>query len=219
MKTSCVLSVFTAIWSDSIMAQPPEKYTLPSPVFHGDMSLEQSLSRRRSVRQFQQQTLSLSQLARLLWAAQGISSDNGMRTAPSAGALYPLVVYVAVGRVEELPAGIYQYLPVTHELVQAVNGDQRGALSRHALYQAWVAEAPAVVVITADYDRTTAKYGQRGERYVHMEVGHAAQNLLLQATALNLGAVSVGAFKDRAIAGLLHLHDTHHPLMLVPVGH
>jgi SagB-type dehydrogenase family enzyme len=154
----------------------------------------------------------------LLWAAQGITNPQGLRTAPSAGALYPLELYVIAGNVEGLTPGVYHYQPGRHRLQQTMPGDQRRLLARAAHGQAWVRTAAAVVVITAVYDRTTRKYGDRGVRYVHMEVGHAAQNLFLQAEALGLAAVVVGAFEDDAVAKVLDLPTDVQPLMLFPVA-
>jgi SagB-type dehydrogenase family enzyme len=200
------------------MTSSPGIIVLPEPVTSGETSLEALLQQRRSVREYGEAALDLAAIGQLLWAAQGITDPQGLRTAPSAGALYPLELYVVVGNVEGLAPGVYHYHPDRHRLQQTRPGDQRESLARAAHGQAWVKEAAAVVVITAVYDRTTRKYGDRGVRYIHMEVGHAAQNLFLQAEALELATVVVGAFGDVAVARALGLSKDTQPLMLLPVA-
>jgi SagB-type dehydrogenase family enzyme len=191
---------------------------LPEPVSDGKRSLESALNERRSVRDYTAASLILAELAQLLWAAQGVTSPDGLRTAPSAGALYPLETYVAAGRVDGLSSGLYKYEPAGHSLTLVAGGDERAGLAAAALGQTCVETAAAVIAFAAVYGRTTAKYGERGRRYVHMEVGHAAQNVCLQATALGLGIVVVGAFDDRALRTVLHLARGEEPLGLVCVG-
>lgn len=201
------------------MAAQGEYISLPPTTVATDgQPLEKLLQQRRSVRTFGKAPLSLAELGQLLWAAQGITHPQGLRTAPSAGALYPLELYVVAGEVEGLPPAVYRYLPEGHRLVKTAPNDRRQALARAALYQTWLGDAPVVVVFTAIYARTTRKYGERGERYVHMEVGHAAQNLLLQAKAQALGSVVVGAFRDGKVSKVLDLPDNTQPMILVPVG-
>ncbi len=191
---------------------------LPPPSRTGSTSLEEALARRRSVREFtQQQPLTLAQLSQLLWAAQGITGP-GHRTAPSAGATYPLEVYLATGNAEGLPAGLYHYLPEQHRLRAVLESDLRQRLAAAAASQEWIARAPAVLVIAAIPERTASRYGVRAERYVHMEAGHAAQNVLLQATSLGLVATPVGAFNDTEVIRLLRLPADSTPLYLIPVG-
>lgn len=194
------------------------RVVLPEPVQTGEMPLEQALLERRSVRAYQDQTLTLEHLVQLLWAAQGITRADGRRTAPSAGALYPLELRVIVGDVEGLAPGVYRYSPRNHELMQTAAGDRRARLSEAALNQAAVKDAPAVIVMSAVYQRTTAKYGERGIRYAHMEVGAAAQNVYLQATALGLGTVFIGAFHDEEVSKILLLDDEEAVLCLMPIG-
>jgi SagB-type dehydrogenase family enzyme len=187
---------------------------LPPPEQKGKMSLEEALARRRSVREFTRETLTDRELSQLLWAAQGITHPEGLRTAPSAGALYPLQLYVASAN------GFYRYEPHPHQLIRLSDRDLRAAIRRTALGQEAITQAPAVFVIAAVYERTSRKYGAaRTPRYVHMEVGHAAQNLLLEAVALGLGGVPVGAFEDEALQKALGLPSDHCPLYLIPVGH
>jgi SagB-type dehydrogenase family enzyme len=191
---------------------------LPPPHFESQVSVESALRARRSHREYTDGPLSLTELAQLLWAAQGVTSSEGFRTAPSAGALYPLEVYVLAGNVIDLVTGIYHYTPHSHTLTRVVDGDHRRALMQAALYQSSILDAPAVIIIAAVYERTTAKYGARGERYVHMEAGHAAQNVYLQAVALGLGTVVLGAFADKEVKRVLHLHEHEQPLYLLPIG-
>lgn len=190
---------------------------LPAPPAAGVMSLEEALARRRSLREFAPGALTLAEVSRLVWAAQGITAPE-RRTAPSAGATYPLEIYLVVGDAENLSAGVYRYRPGGHRLEVVAAGDIRLPLAAAALDQQWISHAAMVVAIAAVYERTTARYGMRGERYVHMEAGHAAQNLLLQAAALGLGARPVGAFNDADVSRLLHLPGGEKPLYLVPVG-
>jgi SagB-type dehydrogenase family enzyme len=191
---------------------------LPSPRLKSEISLEEALLRRRSVRSYQAQPLTLAEVSQLLWAAQGITDPRGFRTAPSAGALYPLEVYLVAGQVEGIESGVYRYRPASHGLEAVAAGDKRLALYQAALFQEAVRTAPAVIVLTAVYSRTTGKYGERGIRYVHMEAGHAGQNILLQAVALDLGAVVIGAFYDEQVRQALGIPAAEQPLYIVPVG-
>lgn len=186
---------------------------LPVPETAGGGSLTEALVMRRSVREYSIEPLSLDDIGQLLWAAQGITSEVGGRTAPSAGGTYPLELYVVT------KDGVSRYLPEDHALERLADGDLRSDVSRAALSQEWVEEAPAVFVLTAVYERTEQRYGDRAERYVKIEVGHAAQNLLLQAVSLGLGAVPVGAFHDDQVAEVLNLPDDNQPLYVIPVGH
>lgn len=191
---------------------------LPDPVLSSQVSIEEALSSRRSVRDYGREPLSLARASQLAWAAQGVTNKRGFRTAPSAGALYPLELYVVAGAVEGLAAGAYRYLPEDHSLVRVTGGDLRKQVAEAALNQSFVARGAVVFVFTAVYERTTQKYGERGIRYVHMEAGHAAQNLLLEATALGLAAVPVGAFHDNELANVVGLPEGEHPLYVIPVG-
>lgn len=186
---------------------------LPPPDVDGGMTLAAALARRRSVRAFAARPLTAAELGGLLWAAQGRSDAiEGKRTAPSAGALYPLAVYAATAD------GLWRYVPVSHSLERLSSSDLRTDLAEAALGQPEVAQAPCVLVFTAVAARTTPKYGERGMRYVHMEVGHAAQNVLLAAVALGLAAYPVGAFDDVRVGELLQLARNEAALYLVPVG-
>lgn len=196
--------------------EEPLEVKLPQPRPSGEMSLEEALAARRSVRSYQDEALSLTELSQLLWAAQGITAHWGGRTAPSAGATYPLEVYAVVGEVTGLEAGVFHYRPDGHLLVRRKAEDLRGELASAALGQGWVREAPVSLVIAARYERTTGRYGERGVRYVHIEVGHVGQNIYLQAEALGLGTVIVGAFDDQDVKTLLGIEEE--PLAIMPVG-
>ncbi len=192
---------------------------LPAPRLHSEHAIEQVLLQRRSVREYAPGPITLSALGQLLWAAQGVTYPaRGFRTAPSAGALFPLEVYAVVGAVEGLEAGVYKYQPHAHGLTQVLTGDQRSQLAEAALAQEWVALAAVDIVLAAVYRRTTWKYGERGIQYVHMEIGAAAQNVYLQGVALGLGTVFVGAFQDDRVRDLLHMPLEEQPLCILPIG-
>mgnify|MGYP002260233258 CR=1 FL=1 len=195
-----------------------ETIKLPEPKYHSDISIEEALLKRRSVRSFSDSPLTLSEVSQLLWAAQGITSPRGLRTAPSAGALYPLEIYIVAGNVDQLPDGVYHYMPAAHELVRVINGDKRTELCAAALGQTSVRNAAAVIVFAAVYERTTVKYGDRGMQYAYMEIGHAAQNVFLQAVQLNLGTVAIGAFNDDEVKKILKMPDREQPLYIMPAG-
>lgn len=196
-----------------------DEAVLPPPRLQGPVSLEAALAQRRSVRQFTATALGAAEVAQLLWAAQGISDAQGRRTAPSAGATYPLVLYLVAGRVDGIPSGVYRYLPQTHRLELLAPGDPRADLASAASRQGWAAQAPALVLITAHTARTAARYGARADRYVAIEAGAAAQNLLLQATATGLGATLIGAFDEAALRRSVPLAALEQPLALIAVGH
>jgi len=191
---------------------------LPSPSTTGTMSLEQTLRTRRSVREFAPRPLATVDLSQLLWAAQGITTRDGRRTAPSAGALYPIELYVVAGDVSGLAAGVYRYDPHRHRLESMVAGDRRAALARAALQQDSVARAPAAIVIGAVYARTSAKYGRRAERYCAIEAGCVAQNVALEAVARGLGTVVIGAFDDAGVRDVAAMSGDESPLIIMPIG-
>jgi SagB-type dehydrogenase family enzyme len=184
------------------------------------MPLEEAIACRESIRHFTSQSISQSALSQLLWAAQGTSDASWRRTVPSAGATYPLEVFVVCGAggVEDINEGVYHYHTDSHSLTLHLKGEVRYALARAALSQEYIYEAPLDIVICALYQRTTSYYGTRGERYVHMEIGHAGQNIYLQATALGLGTVAIGAFHDEAVREALQLDKEYRPLYIMPVG-
>lgn len=195
-----------------------EVVRLPQPRTNGTLSVERALELRRSIRNFSTADITLGEIAQLLWSAQGITHAEGMRTAPSAGALYPLELILVAGNVTGLEPGVYRYVPSSHALMGITAGDRRASLARAALDQQWMQKAPAVIVFCAVEKRTTRKYGNRGVSFIYIEVGHAAQNIFLQAQALGLGAAVVGAFDEAQVALLLQLPSEQKPLYLMPIG-
>ena len=181
-------------------------------------SLEELLRQRRSIRQYSDASLTKDEVMKLLWAGQGITSAGRFRTAPSAGALYPLELYLVAGNVDNLVPGIYKYNPAQNALDLVREGDVRMSLAAASLLQGSVMDGAIDIVIAAVYERTEVKYGARGERYVHIEVGHAAQNICLEATALGLGLVTIGAFNDAAVAEVIGMAQGESPLYVIPVG-
>ena len=205
----------------ALLVQAQDTLSLPSPRHDSSTSVEQALNRRKTARQFTTDELTLEELSQLLWAT-GSGRFDGMtgatRTYPSAGGIYPLNIYVVVGLVKGVEPGIYEYIWRKHALELVKLGDFRRSLAQAALQQMFIARAPLVIVITAEYHRTTAKYGQRGsERYVPLDAGHASQSLHLQATALRLASATIGAFSDNAVKRLLDL-ENEEPLLIIPVG-
>jgi SagB-type dehydrogenase family enzyme len=189
------------------------KISLPPVPKEGNVSLEQALWARRSVREYKDQELDLDQISRLLWSAQGVTGERyGLRTAPSAGATYPLELLVATGK------HLARYLPHEHSLVVMGEGDLRAKLAAASHGQAWVEKAPAVFILAADVSRTAGRYGGRAERYVHIEVGCAGENLMLQAAALGLGSVAIGAYDDGEVSAILSLPKEWEVFLMVPVG-
>lgn len=206
------LIVITVILSAAATAE--KVITLPQPDVVGKYPLESSISLRRSHRAFENKELAISQVSQLVWAGQGITDrDYGFRAAPSAGALYPLTLYVVKSD------GVFRYLPDGHKLVQIATEDKRPELVRAALGQGFIREAPVIIVVTANFRITEAKFGARTFRYVCMEAGHAAENIELQAAAMGLGAVSVASFWDDVVKKSLGLPDQHNPLYLIPIGY
>ena len=194
-----------------------EFFLLPEPSKKGRISLEESIFLRKSVREFSDQPLTLEELSQILWASQG-KVKSGRRSAPSAGALYPLEIYVVSGNIETINPGIYRYDFKRHGLSKILEGDRRSSLASAALGQYWVKNAAVDVILTAIFERTTAKYGERGVRYVFIEAGHVAQNILLQAVSLGLGAVPVGAFYDEEVRKTLNLPQEEKPVYIIPIG-
>ncbi len=194
------------------------KTELPQPRKDSDVSIEETLLKRRSVRDYTGEVLTLQEVSQLLWAAQGTTSLRGFRTAPSAGALYPLETYIVVGDVEGLSEGVYRYQTRGHKLVKVLEGDYRPQLTKASLGQYFVEGGAAYIVFTAVYKRTTVKAGDEGIKYVHMEVGHAAQNVCLQAVSLGLGTVVMGGFNGSRAHEILKLPENETPLYFMAVG-
>jgi SagB-type dehydrogenase family enzyme len=191
---------------------------LPRPRADGTVSVEAALARRRSVREYAPGPLALADVSQILWSAQGVTGREGERTAPSAGATYPLELDLVAGEVRDLSPGVYRYRPRTHALTRKVKGDLRAVLAAAAYGQDWIGKSPAILVIAGVTRRTAGRYGQRAERYVVMEAGHAAENVSLAAVALEMGTVVVGAFEDDQIAAITGLGAGERPLCLLPLG-
>ncbi len=187
---------------------------LPEPKKHGNVSVEECIARRRSIREFQKKDLTIEEISQILWSAQGITDPKRkFRAAPSAGALYPMELYLVCSK------GVFHYLPDGHKLERIKQQDLRQELSNAAWGQNFVAEAGVSIVICAIYGRTTWRYGQRGIRYVDMEAGHIAENIHLQAVSLGLGSVPVGAFSEEKVKSLLDLPRDQQPIYIIPVGY
>ena len=204
-----------------------EAIYLPPPQFDGLISVEKALHDRRSRRDFQDKEISLENLSQILWSAYGITFPNtnypflrgGFRTAPSAGGLYPLEIYIAVGKVHGLLPGLYKYIPDGHKLLNVIDGDIRSELCIAALDQPMIKEAPVSLIYTAVFSRTTDKYGPRGrERYVYIDLGHSAENVYLQVEALGLGSCVSAAFLDEIMSAVLQLPKEEEPLYIMPIG-
>jgi SagB-type dehydrogenase family enzyme len=214
-----VFSLFLA--TEVLLVEAQDTLALPSPRYHGETSVEQALSSRKTVRQLKEEAIELAELSQLLWAAGGDGFDGvtgATRTYPSAGGIYPLSIYVVTGSVAGVDPGVYEYVWRDHGLKPVKPGDFRSSLARAALLQVFIARAPVIIVITADYRRTERKYGHRGsERYVPLDAGHASQSLHLQAAALHLATATVGAFSDSGVKKILGL-DGEEPLLIIPVG-
>ena len=194
---------------------------LVQPVFDGNVSLEKAIKQRRTVRSFTNKPISNQQFSQILWSAQGITDDRGFkRSAPSGGALYPSDVYAVVGEncVETFISGVYHYNPSNHSVTSVAEGDRRKDVAGVSLGQMWMADAPVIFVVTAEYNRICTKYGKRGIRYALIEMGHIGQNIFLQSQALGLEAGIVGAFNDRAVADVVGVEKNHEPLVILPVG-
>jgi SagB-type dehydrogenase family enzyme len=191
---------------------------LPVPRYDGSMSVEKALHKRRSVREFLKAPLTLAEISQLLWAAQGITYPEGLRTTPSAGALYPLEIYLVVGNITDVTPSVYKYFSKSHEMRKVIAGDIRQKLSEASLGQESIRNAACIVIFTANYERTRWKYGERGIRYTHIEVGHASENVFLQAVALDIKSVVIGAFSDGKVKDLLRLPDEEDPIYIMPLG-
>jgi SagB-type dehydrogenase family enzyme len=189
---------------------------LPEPKYSSKVSVEEALKNRRSVRSYKKDPLTLEEVSQLLWAAQGKTAEWGGRTAPSAGATYPLDTYLVAGNVTGLSAGVYKYDPDDHSIELIKNKDVRKDLADAALGQGSIAKAPISIVLAAVYSRTTGRYDERGIRYVDMEIGHVGENIYLQCETMGLGTVMVGAFDDEQVKKVLGIDAA--PLYIMPVG-
>lgn len=227
-KAKCRITSLIVLWLGYILSSDVLAFSsfpgetpmtrLPPPK-EGNIALETALRQRRAVRSYSEEAVSMEAISQLLWAGQGVTSADGRRTAPSAGALYPLELYLVAGNVSGLSPGVYRYDPHIHGLKSIQDKDIRRQLSLAALGQSCIASASVSIVITAVYARTAGKYRSRANRYVHMEAGHAAQNILLQAVTLELGTLVIGAFEEDKIRDVLSLPIEHAPLYIIPIGH
>jgi len=248
MRKMCLLSVpiFLAgvalVLSGLAQEKIPEKtgqgseseiIQLPNPRYESETSVEKALNMRRSIRTYAEEPLSISDISQILWAAQGITKkteklptkwntkyewQGGYRTAPSAGALYPIELYLIVGNAKGLSKGVYKYIPKNHSLKKVFDGDKRTEIYDAALQQSSIKEGAALIVMAGVYERTSFKYGERAERYVHIEVGHIGENIYLQGITLGIGTVMMGAFKDEELKKVLDLPEDEYPLAIMPLG-
>jgi SagB-type dehydrogenase family enzyme len=200
------------------MTLSPKQIPLPKPRDAGTMTLTEAFRKRRSVRKYSDESLTLDEISQLLWAGQGITCNDGNRTSPSAGGLYPIELYIVIAHVDNLESGIYRYDPIHHALALLGAGDQRTELADAAIQQECVMKCAASIIITADISKLSWKYRERAERYVFMESGHVSQNIHLQATAMNIGTVAVGAFSDDRVKAVLKLPANLNPLYIMPIG-
>ena len=191
---------------------------LPAPFLTGEISLEQAIKERHSVRRYKNESLCLSEIGQLLWACQGMVNEYGFRTVPSAGAVYPIEIYLAVNNIDKLIAGIYKYHPQDHSLEPIIEGDKKTELCKAAKQQPCVSSAAANVIICGDYNLVIKKYGPHSAKYVDMEAGCASQNLHLQATTLGLGTVFVAGFNPDDIAEIIDCLKNETPICIMPVG-
>ncbi len=208
-------------WTERKPQPKAEAVKLPPPRLKGEVSVEEAIARRRSRREYRDEPLELWEVSQLLWASQGITKPSvGFRAAPSAGATYPLELYLVSGEngVRGLKAGIYHYNPKEHSLTLVRSGDFSREIYEAAVRQEWVLKAPIRIVICAVFERTTSRYGDRGVRYVYMEAGHVGENIYLQAEALGLSTVAIGAFYDDEVRRILGAPENHKPVYIYPVG-
>ena len=236
--TLALISVISGFNQESVteknkQSSETEIIQLPAPQPDSQTSVEKAITMRRSVRDYVESPLSISEISQILWAAQGFTQERkepprmwnpkyewqgGMRTAPSAGALYPMEIYLLSGNIEGLAKGVYKFIPKNHSLRKMMSGDKRTDLCNVALKQAAIEKAAAVIVMAGVYERTSYKYGERAERYVHIEVGSIAENVYLQGTTLGIGTVIIGAFQDAEVKSVLQLPEDEHPLVIMPLG-
>ncbi len=225
MKTSLIAAC--VLWLAAGLAGAQELSTtdtnvtfisLPQSSLDGAVSVERALHNRRSIRSYTEDALSLAELGQLLWAAQGITQpDLSLRAAPSAGQLYPLTIYVLAGNVSGLAAGLYEYNAFRHALQRLIEEDRRESLAQ-AGPNAYIAEAPAILVIAGDMERADVRFGANRRKYVYLEAGHASQNVYLQAESLGLATVAANFFDIAQVSGILNLPDSQEPIAIMPVG-
>ncbi|MGB6067092.1 MAG: SagB/ThcOx family dehydrogenase [Desulfomonilaceae bacterium] len=229
MRISCRMSLAVGVTLLTLMPLPSmateNEVKLPKPAYSGKLSFEASVVRKHSVREFSRLPLTLAEASQVLWAANGNLPADAVTGAttkviPSAGALYPLEVFLVCGQntVGKLPAGVYRYNAQGNSLQSVATGDKRNLVAYAAHHQLFLAQAPALIVIAAVFQRTMAKYGDRGVQYVYMDAGAANQNVFLQAESLGLHVAAVGAFVDPQVAGALKLPADVKPIMICAIG-
>ncbi len=195
-----------------------QNLSLPAPSLTGTVSLETAIHERRSTRHFKNQPLSLSQISQLLWASQGITHQNSLRAAPSAGGCYPLTVYLVAGNVTGLAPGVYTYIVEKHALQKCSDGDLRSRLCAAAFSQRSVEEAAATIVIGGVYEGVAKKYGAHAQDFTWLEAGCVAENVALQAISCGLGTVCVAGFTPQAVQEIVGMPEEIQPLCLLPLG-
>lgn len=218
-RLALTAALLTLAGSVARSQQPAGTVRLPEPRRQGAMSLEAALAARHSTRALTRDSLDLADLSQLLWATQGINRPDGHRTAPAAGGIYALELYLVAARVRGLPSGVYHYRQAGHLLEAVSTGDRLQAITDSATHQAWQADAAFAVVFAADYQRLAGRFRDRAERYVPMEIGFAAQNLYLEVAALGLGTTFAGSYQDSTMARLVGLPENLRPLGIMPIGH
>lgn len=198
-----------------------EEIKLPQPKIKGNLTLEECIKKRRTIRTFKPHPLVIEDISQLLWAAYGITDDNYKKSVPSAGALYPLDIYAIIGKngVKDLKEGIYHYNSQNHSIRLIKEGDYKDEIVRASLSQSWMKDAPMMILITIEFERITIKYGKRGERYAYMEAGSSYQNVFLQAISLGLSCGIVGAFNDNEIIKICSLPENYLPVIIMPIGY
>lgn len=218
---------------ENAVAQENLVIELPAPSFGSNTSIEKALLTRRSERIYKQDAIKLKDLSQILWAAQGVTMKidtvpgwwvgqewlGGVRTAPSAGALFPIELYIAVGDVENLDQGLYKYNALNHTIIKIADGDKREEVRKAALGQSAVGNGPACIIITANFGRTEYKYESRATQYVYIESGAVCQNIYLQCNSLSIGTVMIGAIREEPMKVALGLPDSETPIGVMPIGY
>lgn len=215
MKQIFILWVVLILFSANCLADDMI-IKLPKPELQSEISIEEALSTRRSRRSYTEEPLTIRQLSQILWAGQGITEEPYFRTAPSAGALYPIDLYIAVNNVTEVEGGLYRYIPEEHYLHQIDSTSYQAKIYSSGLWQEALKSPPVTILLVADYEVITPKYGNRGIRYTFLEAGHIAQNIYLQCESLGLGTVAIGAFDEQGLQQELPVKNNI--IYLLPVG-
>ncbi len=211
--------VFFGAFGCAVRVRGDQEIVLPEPAVQGDVSVEQAILQRRSVREFGPDPLTLTEISQLAWAAQGVTDHaRGYRAAPSAGATFPIEIDFLITGSDDLDDGVYRYVVENHALVRRMTGDQRQPVHETSLRQDSILQAPVVMLVSGMLSRTEARYGERALRFMYMEAGHVAQNVYLQATALDIGMVVIGAFRDAELGQAIQLETGEQPLYVIPLG-